>query len=277
MGKFDGRVALISGAARGQGRSHAVRLAEDGANIIGFDICADDVETLKYDLGTEADLAETVEAVEAVGGQILAEPADVRDLAAIQALVEKGVSRFGRLDIVLGNAGVCTYGPAWELTEQEWDDVVDIALTGVWKTTKAAIPTMLELGNGGNIVLTSSTSGEWGTPNIAHYVASKHGVLGLMKTLSNELADKDIRVNAVMPTTADTPLVQNQTVYDLFCPAADNPGREDMAAVAKTMQAMPIPWIEAQDISNAIAWLVSDEARYVTGTALRVDAGCLTK
>jgi SDR family mycofactocin-dependent oxidoreductase len=273
---LQGKVALITGAARGQGRSHAVRLARDGADIVACDLC-EDVASAPYGLGTEGGLGETVEAVEELDRQILARPADVRSLASMEGLVADGLARFGRIDIVLANAGITSFAPSWELTEAQWDDLIGINLTGAWKTTRAAIPAMIEAGEGGAIVLTGSTASFWGIGNCGHYVAAKHGVLGLARTMANELAPHFIRVNTVCPTTVDTEMIQHEEAYRLFNPELENPGREDMAEKCMAMQSMPIPWVEPGDVSAAIAWLVSDEARYVTGIALPVDGGALAK
>jgi SDR family mycofactocin-dependent oxidoreductase len=203
MGRVEGKVALITGAARGQGRSHALRLAEEGADIIAVDVCGQ-LDTVPYAMATEADLEETAKQVEDRDRRILTRQADVRDLGQLQAAVADGVSEFGHLDIVCANAGIGSMGPAWELSEETWQDMIDVNLTGVWKTVKAVIPQMIEQGTGGSIVLTSSIFGVQAGANVAHYVAAKHGVTGLMRALAVELAPHRIRVNSVHPTTVDT-------------------------------------------------------------------------
>lgn len=275
-GRVEGKVALITGAARGQGRSHAVRLAEEGADIIALDIC-EDIETSSIPLATQDDLAETAKLVEDLDRRILTRRADVRDTAALQAVVDAGVSEFGRLDIVSANAGIAGFGPAHELTDQQWEEMLAVNITGVWKTCRAVIPAMIEAGNGGSIVLTSSTAGLMGLANTAHYTAAKHGVVGLMRTLANELAPHMIRVNSVHPTAVATDMIMNEAVYTLFRPDLENPTLEDVKPAFEGLNMLPIAWVEARDISNAVLWLASDEARYVTGVALPVDAGSTQK
>lgn len=277
MGRVEGKVALVTGAARGQGRSHALRLAEEGADIIAVDLC-EQIATVPYDMSTPDDLAQTVKLVEEQDRRIVAKQADVRDLEQLQSAVQEGLSQFGHIDIVCANAGIFTIRPTLEQSEQEWRDVIDVNLTGVWQTLKAAVPSMIENGQGGSIVITSSTAGFKGFANTGHYTASKHGVVGLARTLANELAPHMIRVNTVHPTSVDTDMIQNQTTYHFFMPDREGDiSREEAADAFQTMNALPIPWVEARDISNAVLWLASDEARYVTGIALPVDAGMLQK
>ncbi|MCU1651497.1 MAG: NAD(P)-dependent oxidoreductase, partial [Pseudonocardia sp.] len=202
MARLEGKVAFVTGAARGQGRSHAIRLAEEGADIIAVDI-ASQIDTVPFPMATPDDLAETVMEVEALDRRIVASQADVRDYAAVKAALDTGVAQLGRLDIVAANAGIVSFGAAEELTEQAWRDVIDVNLTGVWHTVKAAIPHLRAAG-GGSIIITSSGAGLKGTPNIAHYVAAKHGLVGLMRTLANELAPDLVRVNTVHPGSVDT-------------------------------------------------------------------------
>jgi (+)-trans-carveol dehydrogenase len=276
MARLEGKVAFITGAARGQGRSHAVRLAQEGADIIAVDI-ASQIDTVPYPMATSDDLAETVEQVEALGRRIVVSEADVRDYDALKAALDDGVARLGRLDIVAANAGIVSFGSVETLPEQTWRDMIDVNLTGVWHTAKAAIPHLRSAG-GGSIVITSSGAGAKGTPNVGHYVASKHGVIGLMRTLANELAPDMISVNAVLPGSVDDDMIQNAATYNLFMP--DHAGeitRDDAAAAFQTMNALPIPWVEPVDISNAVLFLASDEARYITGVTLPVDAGVLVK
>ena len=277
MGRLSGKVAFISGVARGQGRSHAIRMAQEGADIIGFDVL-EPIPGSTSPAATEADLAETVKAVEALDRRIIARKADVRNFGQVKAVADEGVAEFGRLDIVLGNAGISTQmAPTEALTDEMFTDMVDVNLTGVWRTCKAAIPHMKKAGNGGSIILTSSAAGLMGYANIGHYVAAKHGVVGLMRTLALELGPEMIRVNSVHPTTVDTPMVMNEPTFKLFRPDLEHPTKEDFAAAATTMNLMPVPWLEAVDISNAIVFLASDEARYITGVTLPVDAGVLVK
>lgn len=277
MGKLEGKVAFITGAARSQGRSHAVRLAQEGADIIAVDICAPVDSIAMYPPATEADLFETVRQVEALDRRIVAVKADVRDTTALKAAVDDGVAQLGRLDIVLANAGVFEIMPALDVTDEAWREMIDINLTGVWNTCKVALPHLLEGGRGGAIVLTSSTAGLKGTANTIHYTTAKHGVVGIMRTLANEFAPASIRVNSVHPTGVDTVMIQNEKTWGLFAPEDPSPSRETAAASFQNTNALPVPWVEPVDISNAILFLVSDEARYITGVTLPVDAGYTIK
>jgi (+)-trans-carveol dehydrogenase len=274
MGRLDGKVAFITGAARGQGRSHALRLAQEGADIIAVDICAQ-VDSVGYPLATPEDLAETVRQVEALDRRIVASPADVRDSAALKRAVDEGVAELGRLDIVLANAGIASFGTVENLTDELWDDMIDINLTGVFKTVRAALPHLRAHGQGGAIVITSSTAGIKGMANLAHYVSAKHGVVGLMKTLANELAPDMIRVNSVHPTAVDTDMIHNDQTYGLFVPdkPASEVTRDEVSEIFQALNALPVRWVDPVDISNAVLFLVSDDARYVTGVQLPVDAG----
>ncbi|MCW2523203.1 MAG: putative short-chain dehydrogenase, partial [Frankiales bacterium] len=200
--------------------------------------------------------------------------ADVRDFAAVSAAVTQGVAELGRLDIVSANAGISgPFAPAETLDPQAWQNMLDVNLTGVFNTAKAAIPHIKAGGRGGAIVLTSSEAGLKAYPNAGHYVAAKHGVLGLMRTLAMELAPDFIRVNSLHPTQVDTPMIMNEATFGLFAPDIEHPTREDFAPISQAMNVLPIPWVEAVDISNALLFLVSDEARYITGVPLPVDAG----
>ena len=272
-GRVAGKVALVTGAARGQGRSHAVRLAEEGAAIIAVDIAAQ-IDSVPYTMGSQEDLAETVRQVEAVGGRIVASVADIRDFAAIGTALDRGVAELGRLDIVSANAGIFSFAPLEEVTETAWSDVIAVNLTGVWHTIKAAVP-HLRASGGGSIIITGSTAAVDGLANAVHYVAAKHGAVGIMRTAALEFAKENIRVNAVHPGNVNTPMIQNPALYALFAP--DLPARErTMAAIiprVTAMSVMPVPWVESVDISNAVLWLASDESRYVTGLGVTVDAG----
>lgn len=267
-----GKVAFVTGAARGQGRSHAVRLARDGADVIAIDACADN-ETAPYPLATPDDLAETVRLVEATGRRIVAQQADVRDLASLTTAVDAGVERFGRLDVVIANAGIAQYAPATELTPLQWTTMIDVNLSGAFWTVKAALPHLLAGGHGGSIVLTSSAAGLRGIENCAHYCAAKHGLVGMMRGLALELGRHRIRVNTVHPTTVNTDMVHNPPTYDLFLPGRADPTTEQFARVATTLNVLPEPWAEPEDVSAAVAFLCSDEARLITGVAFPVDAG----
>jgi (+)-trans-carveol dehydrogenase len=276
-GRVAGKVAFITGAARGQGRSHAIRLAQEGADIIAVDLCGQ-VDSVPYAMATPDDLAETVKEVEALDRRIVAAQADVRDYGALKAALDNGVAQLGHLDIVSANAGIFSFGTLEELSETAWRDMIDVNLTGVWHAAKAAIP-HLRAARGGSIILTSSGLGLEGMPNVGHYVSAKHGVVGLMRTLALELAPDMIRVNSLHPTTVNTDMIQNAAAYELFAP--DLPEDERTSEVVSerllAINALPIPWIEPVDVSNAVLWLGSDEARYVTGVALPIDAGELIK
>jgi SDR family mycofactocin-dependent oxidoreductase len=272
VGRLDGKVALITGAARGQGRSHALRLAEEGADIIAVDGCTD-VASVPYPLATPDDLAETAKMVENLDRRVVARQADVRDWAGLKAAVDEGVSELGHVDVVLANAGILSIASSWEMTDEQWNDMIDINLSGVWRTIKAVIPTMIEQGTGGSIIITSSVFGLKGGACLSNYVAAKHGVVGLMRSLVNEVSPYGIRVNCVHPTTVDTDMIQNEAAYAYF--QVEN--REQFGAAFQTLHTLPVPWVETTDISNAVLFLASDESRYITGLTLTVDAGFMTK
>ena len=277
MGKLDGKVALVTGAARGQGRSHAIRLAEEGADIIAIDLCAE-VASTEYKGSTPEDLDETARFVEKTGKHAYTAIADVRDLQGLQDAVDAGIKEFGRLDTVVANAGIFSSAPLHELTEGQWDEMIDVNLSGVWKTMRATVPYLIEQGDGGSIVLISSTGGLQGFPNFAHYVAAKHGVTGLARTASNELGAHRIRCNSVHPTSVLTDMIDHEGMYRLFRPDLDHPTHEDFREACQSgMNVLPTPWLEPIDISNAVVWLASDDTRYVTGIALPIDAGALSK
>ncbi len=266
MGKLEGKVAFITGAARGQGRSHAIRLAQEGADIIAVDIC-DQIDTVPYPMSTPDDLAETVKLVEALDRRIVATQADVRDEAALKQAFEAGVAQLGPVDIVLANAGIAPM--SMHESRDAWADVVAVNLTGVFNTVETAIPSMIERGSGGAIVLTSSTAGNNGiggpTRGGLGYTAAKHGVVGLMRSYANNLAPHSIRVNTVHPTGVNTPMVVNDAMQQWLT--------EEPTLATAMQNALPVELVEPVDISNAIVWLVSDDARYVTGVQLPVDAG----
>ncbi|MDN5915393.1 MAG: mycofactocin-coupled SDR family oxidoreductase [Pseudonocardia sp.] len=277
MGRVEGKVAVITGAARSQGRSHALRLAAEGADIIAIDLCAPVRSVGMYPPSTEEDLAETVRLVEELDRRVVSRVADVRDSTALRAAVDAGVAELGRLDIVSANAGIFEIHPALEITDDDWREMIDTNLTGVWNTCRAALPHLIDGGRGGSIVITSSTAGIKGTPNTVHYTAAKHGVVGVMRTLANEFAQHSIRVNTVHPTGVDTVMIQNKKTWGLFLGGEDGATREAAEPAFASSNALPVPWVDPVDISNAILWLSSDEARYVTGVMLPVDAGYTIK
>lgn len=273
MGSLEGKVAFITGAARGQGRSHAIRLAQEGADIIAVDICHD-VASNPYPLATDADLEETVQQVKALDRRIVARQADVRDFGQLHTVVGEAVAELGRLDIVIANAGISPLVVEPADPVQNWQDVIDTNLTGAFNTVQVSVPLLIAGGVGGSIVLTSSTAGlkgslAWKTVGGYGYTAAKHGLVGLMRAFAFDLAEHSIRVNTVHPTGVNTDMVNNDAIGALLM---SNP-----AAGAALQNLLPVQVIEAADVSNAIAWLVSDQARYVTGVALPIDAGFTSK
>lgn len=281
MGSLDGKVALVSGAARGQGRSHAVRLAQEGADVIALDIC-EDVGSVAYPLATREDLAETVAAVEATGRRIVSAVVDVRDAEATAEAVGSAVAELGRLDVVVANAGIVSYFPADEMPRQAWKDMIDTNLNGVWNLTSAALRPLIDGGEGGAIVFVSSSAAHVGLAHLAHYSAAKAGLVGMMQSLAIELGPHRIRVNTVHPTAVDTPMVQNEATYALFAdggPVEVNPDNPPPAVAEgfSGQHALPTMWVDANDVSNAVLFLVGETGRFVTGTQLRVDAGSAAK
>lgn len=272
MGRVSGKVAFITGAARGQGRAHALRLAEEGADIVAVDVCSQ-LDSVPYGMATPDDLAETAKLVEEFDRRVITRQIDVRDLGGLQDLAAEAVSEFGGIDIVVANAGIGSFAPSWELTEEQWDDVIAVNLTGVWKTTKACIPSMIERGKGDSIILTSSLAGLVAFVNLGHYTAAKHGVTGLMRTLAVELAPYNIRCNSLHPAIVHTDMTHNPAIYQLFLPHLQNPSKDEVEEGYKFMHALPISGLQAVDIANMVLFLASDEARYITGTTQVLDAG----
>lgn len=266
MGTLEGSVAFITGAARGQGRAHAVRMAEEGADVIAVDICRQ-MDTVVYPMSTPGDLAETVSQVESLGRRIVAREVDVRDVAGLREAYAEGSAALGPADIVVANAGIGPGGSA--APEDEWDEVIGVNLTGVWNTGRVAIPAMVEAGRGGAVILTSSTGGLIGAPSdvagMLGYTAAKHGVIGLMRSWANFLAPHGIRVNSVAPTTVRTPMANDGdlSLITKYAPELVN----------SLTNALPVDAVDPIDVANAVAWLASDEARYITGTVVPVDAG----
>jgi SDR family mycofactocin-dependent oxidoreductase len=278
MGLVDGKVALVTGAGRGQGRSHALRLAAEGADVIAVDIAANDVETISYPLASEDELDATVNEIEGMGRRAVKAVADVRSLSELQQAADTGLSELGKIDIVCANAGIGSWAVAWEMTEQQWKDMIDINLTGVFNTVRATLPSMVERGEGGSVVLTSSTAGLRAYANTAHYTAAKHGVIGLMKVLAQEAGPHRIRVNSVCPTTVRTPLVINDSTFELFAPHLENPTEDDVREPFESLNILPgVPWVEPSDVSDAVLFLCSDAAKFITGVALPIDAGNIVK
>jgi SDR family mycofactocin-dependent oxidoreductase len=269
--RLKGKVALITGAARGIGRAQAVRFAQEGADIIALDICSP-IDTVVVPPAAPADLAQTARLVTAAGGRVVTAVVDVRDTEGVQAATDRGVEQLGGLDVVCATAGITSRAKAADLSENAWQTMLDVNLTGVWSTCRATAPHLIERGAGA-IILTSSIAGLRGLAGVAHYAAAKHGVVGLMRSLSNELAPHNIRVNTVHPTNVDTPMIQNDYVRGVFRPDLEFVTREQFAEAARSMNMLPIPWVEPVDVANACLFLASDEARYVTAVTLPVDAG----
>jgi SDR family mycofactocin-dependent oxidoreductase len=277
-GRVEGKVAFITGAARGQGRSHAVRLAEEGADIIAVDVCGPISANSQIAPATADDLAETADLVKGLNRRIVTAQVDVRDYDALKRAVDCGVEQLGRLDVIVANAGIGNGGQTLDKTsEEDWDDMIGVNLSGAWKTVKAAVPHLVSGGNGGSIILTSSVGGLKAYPHTGHYIAAKHGVVGLMRTFAVELGQHFIRVNSVHPTNVNTPMFMNDGTMKLFRPDLKNPGPDDLKVAAQFMHVLPIGWVEPVDISNAVLFLASDESRYVTGLPVTVDAGSMLK
>jgi SDR family mycofactocin-dependent oxidoreductase len=259
------KVVVVTGAARGTGRTHCERFADEGANVIALDVPA-----------AAGELRVTAGEVESRGRRCVTGLADVSDLDAVTIAIDSGVAELGRLDIVIANAGIHIPGaPSWELDPQVWQRTIDINLTGVWHTVKAGVPHLGE--QGGSVVIISSTNGIRGTANTAHYTASKHAVVGLARTLANELGPRGIRVNTVHPGAVATPMVLNEATFRRLRPDLDNPTAADAAEVLQARNLLPVPWVEPVDVANAVVFLASDQARYITGTQLVVDAGLTQK
>ena len=277
-GTLEGRVAFITGAARGQGRAHAVRLASDGADVIAIDICGPISDTITYPPATTEELAETVRAVESTGRKVLAREVDIRDLAALEQVVADGVEQFGRLDIVVANAGVLSWGRMWEMSEEQWDTVIDVNLNGTWRTIRAAVPAMIEAGNGGSIIIVSSSAGLKATPGNGHYSASKHGLVALTNALALEVGEYGIRVNSIHPYSIDTPMVEREAMMAVF---AKHPSYLHSFA---PMPLHPVnhqskkglkEFMTPEEVSDVVAWLASDGSATVSGSQIAVDRGTM--
>jgi SDR family mycofactocin-dependent oxidoreductase len=270
MGKLDGKVAVITGGGRGQGRSHAVRLASEGADIVVCDI-TEQVGSVMFPTGRPGDLDETVAEVEKTGRRCVAIEADVRSTANMNRLADTAVNEFGRIDFLLANAGILSLSDTtWELTDEQWDDMIDINLTGVFKACRAVVPHIRAGGNGGSIIITSSIAGLKGVAGCTHYAAAKHGIVGLMRTLARELAPEGIRVNTLHPTGVDSPMSNN----DYFPPWLDE---HKELGDAMRGNLMPVDAMPEADVSAVVSFLCSDEAKWITGVTLPVDAGFLLK
>ncbi|MDO8361675.1 MAG: mycofactocin-coupled SDR family oxidoreductase [Actinomycetota bacterium] len=265
MGLLDGKVAFITGAARAQGRSHAVRLAEEGADIIAIDICAP-AAAVGYPAATPDDLQQTVRDVEALGRRIVARVGDVRDQQALDGAVAEGVAVLGRLDIVVANAGISSWGRFWEMTEERWQDMIDINLTGVWRTLRAAAPIMIAQGTGGSMITISSVAGIKSLPGQGHYSAAKHGVVGLTKTAAIELGPHEIRVNSVHPWGVESPMTVDAELEPML---AAHP--EFLSSFGSIMPQLGVA--QPRDISEVVLFLASDASKFMTGAQIPVDMG----
>lgn len=277
MGRVEGKVALVTGAGRGQGRSHALALSREGATIVATDVGAATLDGVEYPLATSADLIETERLVKESGGTIVIAEADVRDREAMGRVVQQGLDTFGFIDVVVANAGVFTWGAAHELSWPAWHTVIDINLHGTWNTVQAVLPSMIERGKGGSIMMTASQIATRGQSNAVGYAASKAGIVGMMRALAAELAPHNIRVNTIHPSTVYTDMILNEPVYKLFRPDLENPGRAEMDEELRPFHMLPVAALEPIDVSNAVLYLASEESRYVTSTKLAVDAGSTQK
>lgn len=271
MGMFDGKVVLITGGARGQGREHAVRFAQEGADVATCDINAH-LDSVDYPMPGPDDLAETARLVEDLDRRCLTDTVDVRDAQGVASFVAKTVSELGRIDFLIANAGIFTFSTIAEMPDEKWHQMIDTNLTGVFDAMRAVLPVMFEQGDG-RIVATSSVAGKMGFPHVGHYSATKWAIIGLVKSLAREVADKGINVNAVCPTTVNTTMIQNEAAYRLFLPDTEHPTREEAAPAFQTLNAIPLPWVEPRDVADAMIFLCSDGARTITGETLAVAAG----
>jgi SDR family mycofactocin-dependent oxidoreductase len=277
-GTLEGRVAFVTGAARGQGRAHAVRLAGEGADVVAIDVCGPISDTITYPAATSEDLAETVRQVEATGRKVLAREVDIRDLGAQQQVVADAVEQFGRLDIVVANAGVLSWGRMFEMSEEQWDSVIDVNLNGTWRTIRATVPAMIEAGNGGSIIVVSSSAGLKATPGNSHYAASKHGLVAITNSLALEVGEYGIRVNSIHPYSIDTPMVEPEAMMEIFgkfptfihsfSPMPYHPVNHQGK---KGLQ----EFMTAEEVSDVVAWLAGDGSRTISGSQIAVDRGTM--
>jgi SDR family mycofactocin-dependent oxidoreductase len=268
---FAGRVAIVTGGARGQGLSHALGFARRGADVVICD-APSGLTTVPYALASEADLDAAVEQVQSVGARCAGVVADVRDSAAMTHVAETALSRFGRVDILAANAGICTFGRIAEMSDAVWDETIDVNLSGVFRSLRSVVPAMVERGYG-RIVVTASMAARGGWENIGHYTASKWGVIGLVKSLALEVAAQGITVNAVCPTSVNTAMMHNTAAYRAFRPDLENPTLEDALPAFASVNPIPVPWVEPGDITETVLFLASNDARYITGESISVSAG----
>ncbi|BBZ00691.1 NAD-dependent oxidoreductase [Mycolicibacterium chitae] len=275
---LDGRVAFVTGAARGQGRAHAVRLAAEGAHIVAIDVCKSLSDTVTYPMPTADDLAETARQVEATGRKVLTREVDIRDLAAQQQVIADAVEQFGRLDIVVANAGILSWGRIWELSEEAWDTVVDVNLNGTWRTIKAAIPAMIEAGNGGSIIIVSSSAGLKATPGNAHYAASKHGLVALTNALALEAGEFGIRVNSIHPYSIQTPMIEPEAMAAIFAKFPTflhSFAPMPLKPVAREGKPGLQEFMAPEEVADVVAWLAGDASMTISGSQIAVDRGVM--
>ncbi|MEZ0359069.1 mycofactocin-coupled SDR family oxidoreductase [Mycobacterium sp. SA01] len=277
-GTLEGRVAFVTGAARGQGRAHAVRLAREGADVIVSDICASVSDTIPYPGTTTEDLNETVRLVEAEGRKVLGREVDVRDDAAVRQLVADGVEQFGRLDILVANAGVLSWGRLWELTDEQWNTVIDTNLTGTWRTLRAVVPAMIEAGNGGSIIVVSSSAGVKATPGNSHYAASKHGLTALTNSLALEAGEYGIRVNSIHPYSVATPMTENDAMLGVF--GAHPSYLHGFAPmpylpVGQNATGKRSDFMNVDEVADVVVWLAGDQSATLSGSQISVDRGVM--
>ena len=275
---LEGRVAFVTGAARGQGRAYAVRLAQEGADVIISDICAPVSQTIPYPGATPDDLAETVRLVEAEGRKVLTRQVDIRDDAEVRTLVADGIEQFGRLDVLVANAGVLSWGRLWELTDEQWNSVIDVNLTGTWRTLRAVIPAMIEAGNGGSIIIVSSSGGLKATPGNGHYAASKHGLTAMTNTLALELGEYSIRVNSIHPYSIATPMIENDAMMAIL--SAHPSYLNSFAAMPyqppmKGSRAKRNDFMTAEEAAEVVVWLAGDNSSVLSGSQIVVDRGVM--
>jgi SDR family mycofactocin-dependent oxidoreductase len=275
-GRFEGRRVLITGGARGQGRNHAVRFAREGADVAVLDIVSGAIETVEYPLPGPEELEETAALVEAEGGRALPLVADVRSLEQMEAAVDRTVDGFGGIDILVVNAGICTFGELASMSASTWQTMLDVNLTGAFNTVRAAVPRMYG-SEAGRVVATASMAGRAGWENIGHYAASKWGLIGMVKSLALELAPRGITANVVCPSSVDTTMMKNEASYRLFRPDLENPTLEDALPAFQSVNVIPVPYAETDDISDAVLFLASEQARYITGATLSAAIGVNAK
>ncbi|WP_336855497.1 mycofactocin-coupled SDR family oxidoreductase [Sinomonas albida] len=271
MGRVDGKVAVVTGAARGLGRAFALRLAEEGADIVAIDI-AQKLSTVSYELGSPDDLEETAQLVRSLGREVVVGRADVRDRAVLADIVAGAFEALGRIDIVCANAGIFTGGPVETISEAEWESTLSINVSGVFNTVQAAAPFIRRGDEGGSIIITSSAAAERALPNVSAYAMTKAAVAGLTRNLAVELSAERIRVNSVAPAIANTKMALSEASIGIFLPQLDNPSDEEVRAGFSAMNARPdTPWVEPRDVANAVLFLASEESRFVSGLQLKID------